>query len=65
MTELTDHRQYICGARVVVCTMAARRWHDQRGCERAVKDPNPNRDKCWYLDNENICQRDRMEHEGA
>jgi len=60
---MTDHRQYICGARVVVCTEYNKRWIDQRGCEYSVKDPM--KDRCWYVNSDGICNRDRMEHEGA
>ena len=60
---MTDHRQYICGARIVVCTQAHSRWDDQRSCEKSVKDPI--KDKCWYADHDGICNRDRMEHEGV
>ena len=63
MTEDTDHRQYICGCRVVICTRAHEAWSRQKGCDGAVRDPN--RDRCWYLNSDGICNRDRMEHEGA
>jgi hypothetical protein len=64
MTDPTDHRQYIAGCRVVACVMAHARWNDQNGCTAgAVKDPQ--RDRCWYADSDGICNRDRMEHEGA
>ena len=63
MTEDTDHRQYICGCRIVSCVMAHSRWTDQKGCVGAVIDPY--KDKCWYCDADGICNRDRMEHEGA
>jgi hypothetical protein len=60
---MADHRQYICGCRVVVCTHAHSRWADQKGCEFAVKDPV--KDRCWYINSDGICRRDKMEHEGA
>ena len=63
MPDDTDHRQYICGARIVVCIQAHGRWDTQRGCKGAVQDPH--KDKCWYLNSDGICNRDRMEHEGA
>ena len=59
----TDHRQYICGCRIVSCVRAHEPWHRQQGCDGAVRDPN--RDRCWYLNSDGICNRDRMEHEGA
>ena len=63
MQNSNDHRQYICGARVVICLQAYSRWEAQRGCDYARKDPV--KDKCWYLNGDGICCRDRMEHEGA
>ena len=61
MTEPADHRQYICGCRVVACVMAHSRWSEQRGCCGAVKDPN--RDCCWYVTSDGICERDKEEHD--
>jgi hypothetical protein len=61
MTEPADYRQYICGCRIVACVMANRRWCDQCGCAGAVKDSQ--RDRCWYLTSDGICERDRVEHE--
>ena len=63
VNESVDHRQYIAGCRVVSCVMSNRRWDAQRGCVGAVKDPV--RERCWYVDSDGICNRDRMEHEGA
>ena len=63
MTEQPDHRQYICGSRSVVCVRAYSRWEEQRGCKGAVKDPR--RERCWYVNSDGLCQRDKMEHEGA
>ena len=59
----SDHRQFVCGARVVICTKAYTDWRGQRDCTGAVKSPYL--DKCWYCDGDGICNRDRMEHEGA
>ena len=61
MTEPADYRQYICGCRIVACVMAHSRWDAQSGCCGAVRDPE--RDRCWYLTSDGICERDRMEHE--
>jgi len=60
---MTDHRQYVCGCHVVICTESNKRCDDQRGCEYAIKDPI--KDRCWYVNSDGICRRDQMEHEGA
>jgi hypothetical protein len=62
-TNSVDHRQYIAGCRAVVCIQAHGRWDVQKDCDGSVKDPL--KDKCWYSTYDGICNRDRMEHEGA
>ena len=59
--EPTDYRQYICGCRVVSCVRAHEVWGRQKDCEYAVRDPN--KDRCWYLNSDGICERDNMEHD--
>ena len=63
MNDPADYRQYICGSRSVVCVRAYSLWDAQRQCCGAVKDPR--RERCWYVSSDGICQRDKMEHEGA